>query len=256
MTKELIFAMSAIAWAQTGAAQDIAYLDLTDVTPLTELRHPPAPPAKCNSNNICSVSGSASVSVGCGGDTDTTHALRTSLMWMDRIEYLDGDRAQIEVQIQNVGDLPIEIPWAPPLSGPQPADDTGKFGADNLLVGLFLHWGEGYSESLGWIYLYGDTRRKDTMLTLLPGEWARIRGPVDIELEHANGLVLPRPGIGQKATAEFLLQRVEYTPIVGGVGLSIGNLYPRNVPGNEMAIHVAPSPSRPNLVKNLETLKL
>ncbi len=242
--KEIVLAVTAVACAQTGVAQEVAYLDLTDVSPRTELRHPPAPPPKCTSDHICTGGGSGSVSIGCGGDTDEMHALRTSLMWLDRIEYLDSNRAQIEVQIQNVGELPIEIPWSPNLSDLQPSDETAKFQADQLLIGLFLRWGDGYSESLGWIYLYGTAGQKDTMLTLLPGEWARIRGPIDIKLEHADGFALSQPRNNQKATAEFLLQRVEYTPVAGGVGLNIGNLDPRHVPGNEMAIRVVPSSSR------------
>jgi hypothetical protein len=257
MVKAIILTLIVAASCATGIAQEVAYLDLTDVTPRTELRHPPAPPSKCNSDHVCTGTGggSGSVSVACGGDTDKTHALQTSLQWMDRIEYLDGDRAQIEVQIQNVGESPIEIPWSPHLSDLQPSDETARFQADNLLVGLFLHWGEGNSESLGWIYLYGVPSRKDTMLTLLPGEWARIRGPIDIELDHADGFVLPKPGADQKATAESELQHVEYTPVAGGVGPSITNGYPRQVHGNEMVIHVVQSRSRPNWVKILETSK-
>jgi len=257
MVKAIILTLIVAASCATGIGQEVAYLDLTDVTPRTQLHHPQAPPAKCNSNHICTgtVGGSGSLSVGCGGDTDKTHALQTNLMWIDRIEYLDGGRAQVEVQIQNVGEAPIGIPWSPHLSDLQPSDETAKFQAYNLLVGLFLHWGEGNSESLGWIYLYGVPSQKETMLTLLPGEWARIRGSIDIELDHADGFVLPKPGADQKATAESELRHVEYTPVAGGVSLSITDLYPRQVHGNEMVIHVAPSRSRPNWTKILETSK-
>ena len=226
MTIRLItLAIIVATCVESAAAKEIAYLDLTGVTPRTELRHPPAPRPKCDSSGTCTGSGFGSVSIACGTAVNgEKRALRASLMSLDQIEYLSGDRAEIEVQLENVGEMSLEIPWSPHLADLQPVDDTSKFHANSLLIGLFLHWGEDYSTSLGWIYLYGSPTQKESMLTLHPGEWVRVRGPIEIELDHSDGFVLPPPGVDQTATAEFEFRQVEYTPVAGGVGLSITNI--------------------------------
>ncbi len=229
-----------------AGAQEVAYLDLIGVTPRVELRHPPAPPPKCDSNQVCTGSGGGSVGIGCGGVAATEkRALRTSLTWLDRLEYNDGDTAEIEARIENVGEVPMQIPWTPHLADLQPAEETSKFQAFNLLLGLFLRWGDGNSTSLGWIHLYGVPDQKETILTLLPGEWVRVRGPIRIELNHRDGFALPKPGVDQTATAEFELQQVQYAPVAGVMGLSITNMYARHIPGNAMTIHVSSSGVRP-----------
>ena len=256
MTRAIIFGM--VLLSSLAGAQEVAYLDLTGVTPRVDLRHPPAPPPKCDSNGVCTGSGVGSLSVACGGgDAREKRALRTSLTWLGRSDYMDGDSAEIEVSIANVGDVPIEIPWTPHLADLQPADERSKFQALNLLVGLFLHWGNGYSTSLGWISLYGGHDQRETMLTLLPGEWARVRGSIAIELIHGDGFAPPPPGVVQTATAEFEFKLIEYTPIAGGVGLSITNMYPRHIHGNVVDIHVSSSDARPKWAAemlNLEAL--
>ena len=250
MTRAIIFGI--VLLPCLASAQEVAYLDLTGVTPRVDLRHPPAPPPKCDSNGVCTGSGVGSLAVECGGgNAREKRALLTSLIWPDRSEYMDGDSAEIEVSIENVGDVPIEIPWTPHLADLQPEDETSKFHAMNLLIGLFLHWGDGYSTSLGWIYLSGVPEQKETMLTLLPGEWARVRGPIKIELDRGDGFALPLPGVEQTATAEFELRQVQYTPVAGGVGLRITNTYPRQVHGNAMTIHVLPSDVRPRWTREI-----
>jgi hypothetical protein len=254
MIRALIF--GTVLLSGFAGAQEVAYLDLTGVNPRVELRHPPAPPPKCDPNQVCTGTGVGSgvgnVGSACGGVAAAEKsALRTSLTWLDRLEYKDGDSAEIEVMVTNAGDVPIEIPWTPHLADLQPADETSKFQAFNLLIGLFLRWGDGYSTSLGWIHLYGVPAQKQTMRTLLPGEWVRVRGSIRIELNHGDGFAMPKPGVDQTAAADFELQRVQYAPVAGGLGLSISNMYPRHVPGNAMTIHVSPSGVRPGWTREI-----
>jgi hypothetical protein len=256
MMRVMIF--GAVLLSGLAGAQEVAYLDLTGVTPRVELRHPPAPPPKCDSNQVCTGTGFGSgiggVGVADGGEAaGEKRALRTSLTFLDRSEYTNGDHAEIEVMITNAGDVPIEIPCTPHLADLQPADETSKFQAFNLLVGLFLHWGDGYSTSLGWISLYGVPDQRESMLTLSPGEWVRVRGPIDIKLDRGDYFALPLPGAGQTATAEFELRQVEYTPLAGGVGLSnITNMYPRHIHGNAMPIAILlSSDARPSWTREI-----
>jgi hypothetical protein len=47
-------------------------------------------------------------------------ALRTTLVWLDRDEYAVGDHQKFEVRIENVGAVPVEMPFSPHLADLQP----------------------------------------------------------------------------------------------------------------------------------------
>src|SRR5258707_14939074 len=127
--RPMLLATALLAVALPGAAQEVAYLNLIGVTPETELRHPPAPPPKCNPDGSCQMPGfSTGMSIGCGGTAGgEKRALRTTLTWMDRREYIEGDAAEFEVRIENAGSVPMNIPWTPHLAGLQPADESEPF---------------------------------------------------------------------------------------------------------------------------------
>src|SRR5258707_11618432 len=77
--RPMLLATALLAVALPGAAQEVAYLNLIGVTPETELRHPPAPPPKCNPDGSCQMPGfSTGMSIGCGGTAGgEKRALRT-----------------------------------------------------------------------------------------------------------------------------------------------------------------------------------
>jgi hypothetical protein len=243
----LLFAgMAFIAGSCVAEAQEIAYLDLTDVTPRVELRHPPAPPAKCGPKG-CVGAGFAGMSVSCGGvAANETRALKTSLTWLDQLSYRNGDRAEFEAAIENVGTVALDIPWSPHLADLQPRDESANFEVESLSVGLFLRWGEHYSVSLGSLHVYGTPSHPETILTLGPGESVRLRGTVKISLPPRDTMKVPFPGSDQRAGAGTQLQRIEYSPHPLGINQSIENLYPRTVEGNELSVKILWSTGKRN----------
>jgi len=239
MTRDIrttLFVAAFAAFAALGTAQEIGYLDLTGVQPRLALRFPSTPPAKCNKTGACAAEGVSGMSVACGGTTPG--GLRINLTYLDRAEYFDGDTAEIETTIQNVGKTTIQIPWTPHLADLQPPDEGSTFAVYELKVGLFLNWGETYSTSLGWLDLYGDPTQAGTMVTLNPGERLRIRGEIKIFGTHADGIQLPALELAQRASARTLFRVVEYAPHRGGLSERISNVGPREVAGTDQPIHL------------------
>jgi hypothetical protein len=235
--KTIVLWMTFAALATVGSAQEVALLDLTGVTPRTDLRYPPSPPAKCDKSGVCTAGGVGGMSIACGGVAPGE--LRTSLSFLDRSQYVDGDKAEIEATVQNVGKISLLIPWTPHLGDLQPADENAKFVVYELQVGLFLNWGERYSTSLGWLHLYGDPKQPGTTLTLKPGERVRIRGQIQISLAHADGMSLPAADLADRASASTLFKEVEYIPHPGGLFERVSNTSPKQVTGTSQRVQVS-----------------
>jgi hypothetical protein len=70
-----LFALLVLAWPYFLTAQEVKYIDISNVRLRTELRHPPPPPAECKAG-ACIGGGSGGVSV---GDGAPTNAIRTRL---------------------------------------------------------------------------------------------------------------------------------------------------------------------------------
>jgi len=50
----------------------------------------------------------------------------------DRSEYAVGDRDKFEVRIEDVGSVPIKIPFSPHLAALRPGDASQKFGYSDV----------------------------------------------------------------------------------------------------------------------------
>ena len=79
--------------------------------------------------------------------------------------------------IENVGSVPVEMPFSPHLADLQPADPSQKFGYSLVTVqfcigGTKWEW----TSSEGDVALYGASQHAGTTLTMHPGEWVRIIG--------------------------------------------------------------------------------
>ena len=115
------------------AAQEVGYLDLLDVMPRTQLRAPAPPPPVCDENGCTVLGGIGGGSIGCGaGSPDDPRALKTTLVFLDRLTYKAGDSVEMEIRIENVGRVAIEVPWSPHLADLQPADESARFSYSNL----------------------------------------------------------------------------------------------------------------------------
>ena len=195
----------------------------------------PRPP-KCDKSGACVGGGFGGVSVACSGVAPGE--LRVDLSFLDRSQYFDGDKAEIEATLENVGKIPLLIPWTPHLGDLQPADENEKFVVYELQVGLFLNWGERYSTSLGWLDLYGDPLQPGTTLTLKSGERVRIRGQIQISLAHADVMELPAAELDERASARTLFREVKYIPHPGGFFERVSNASLNEIAGTSQRVQV------------------
>ncbi len=176
-------------------AQEVGFLDLTQIRPRENLRHPtvqtgqPPGPRGVNNENI-----------ECGPPTQMG-ALQTSLVSLDRSSYQPGDQPIFEVQIENVGAVAVQLPFSPNLSDLQPADAAQKFSYSSLLVQLWFGGAMWKTTGGGSFYLFGDDNHPGTMLTLHPGEWVRIIGRGKIRLPEDYKHLTRAGDVASQATA-------------------------------------------------------
>jgi len=164
------------------AAQEIASIDLTQITPRTDLRRPAAtsvtstPVSGTNENHACT-------------DIDqSVGALRTTLAALDRTQYQFGSEPVFEVRIENVGTQPLQIPISPNLADLQPPDPSQKFEFSQLSVALWMGGKRWNANMGGGVFLYGADSHPETLVTLHTGEWLRIIGKGKIELPLDSGV--------------------------------------------------------------------
>jgi hypothetical protein len=230
---------SMLALASNAGAQEAAYLDLTDTILRLELRHPPAPPAKCDHG--CVGGGIGGGSVGdFGVGANEKHVLTATLTWMDRVEYQDGDEAIVEVRLQNTGELPVSIAWSPHLADMQPPNETDKFTVLSLGIAVELNWAGQSVYPVGHFELYGSPEQPHSMLDLAPGESARVRARMRIDLPHSDKIVLPGPDTEQYASASCWVHKNTYSPRPGGIYVSAEGIPPLGVVGGRIAVTVIP----------------
>jgi hypothetical protein len=153
-------------------AQEVGFVDLTKITPHTELRHPPSiaetrqvPKGGVEQDDErCSTSSSEG-------------ELRTTLVSLDRTYYQVGDEPIFEVMVENVNPAPLQLPFSPHLADLQPENPSQKFSYSELGLVLWIAGGKGWSANTGGgTSLYGADDHPQTIVTLNQGEWVRIVG--------------------------------------------------------------------------------
>jgi len=168
-------------WANS-TAQEVASIDLTQITPRTDLRRPAPTSATsglvsgANENHACTDIG------------QRVGALRTTLTALDRAQYQFGDEPVFEVKIENVGSQPLQIPISPYLADLQPADAGQKFEFSQLSVALWIGGKQWNSNMGGGVFVYGADSHPETLVSLRTGEWVRIIGKGKIELPLDSGV--------------------------------------------------------------------
>ena len=201
----LVLASATIAF-HTCSAQEVASLDLTKVESRAGLRRP-----KATSQEIGGYSG-AQYNTPCLDSTHNTGTLHTSLVSLDRTSYRIGEEPTLEVTLQNSGSVPVRIPFSPNLADLQPKNPGRKFGYYELQITLWIAAGERWSTNMGGTaILYGADDHANTMLTLKPGEWARVVAKARNGLDALEGDVpeLTKLASVDHAWAESSLSREE-----------------------------------------------
>jgi hypothetical protein len=162
--------------------QEVRYIDLTTVQQRTELRCPPAPTVKFETDAPCLRGGSGGSSVpDAAPDPRDPRALGIYVL---RVTPTDIDPTQpfeAEFQVLNTGRLSIDLPVSPHLSDLQPGDASLAFSYFSLAP-VTMAPVEPYAEvrSFGLVQLYGSPVHDGTMIVLQPGEWIRVKANIKL----------------------------------------------------------------------------
>lgn len=151
-------------------AQQAGSIDLTEITPRTNLRRPPV-----SAGDASGRSSTSHQSHFCGPVAERPDVL-TTLVSLDRSEYRLDDEPRFDLRITNIGSKPLSIPFSPHLADLQPSDPAAKFAYHELQIDLFTGGAKWATNNGGYAKLYGSEQRRGTMLVLQPGEWAEILG--------------------------------------------------------------------------------
>jgi hypothetical protein len=147
-------------------AQERAYLDSTQATIQQRRREP----------NVGSIGG---IMVGYSeqsGRQQPVQPLSLYLKILGRPEFARGDVFEYEVQIQNVSDHPVEIPWDLSQADVEPADPRASYQYQTAAIVLNAKVGDHSSVTMeGSILLFGAPALRTTTVNLHPGEWARVK---------------------------------------------------------------------------------
>jgi len=163
-------------------AQEIGSADLTKVMARVDLRHPPTKTRTSGPHT-----GVDEIYL-CSDSAKTTGELRTTLVGLDRTHYRVGEKPVFEVTIENIGSVPVKVPFSPHLADLQPADPGQKFAYSALVLELWVGGTQWDSNSEGSVILYGSRHHPGTMLTIHPGEWVRVigEGHISVPTEDRN----------------------------------------------------------------------
>jgi hypothetical protein len=240
-----LFALLALAWPSFLTAQEVRYIDITNVSPRTELRYPPSPPPECKDEAcIGSGSGGSGVSVGDGApDQRDPHALGVYLLDVTPAEIRSREPFEAEFKILNTGSVPIEVPITPHLSDLQPSNESVAFSCLSLVLSVRGEGGpEGQGEDVrasGSFALYGSHEHEGSILELKPGEWIRIRATMKL----SNW---PNEPVFARLRGSFWLRRNTFHPQPGGAFTEIQNLYPNATPTPSIPVHLLGQTPRGN----------
>jgi len=151
-------------------AQEVKFVDLTNVQQRTTLRFPPSQQPNCAPGTACVGPGGGGGSVADGApDRRDPRALGVAL---DRVAPTDItlDAFEAEFRILNTGLAPIEVPVSPHLSDLQPPGESQPFSYLSLALVVDLSAnGPVQALGVGWVELYGSAEHEDTIVTLKPG---------------------------------------------------------------------------------------
>lgn len=164
-------------------AQEVKFIDLSDVRQRTTLRVPQTKEPNCTPEP-CVVTKETSV----GDCTTDVEPLRVALDWVAPHD-LTLDPFKAEFRILNAGDDSVEVPISPQLSELQPPGNLRPF--DYISLGLRINL-SGVSPiqafGVGWIELFGSSEHPDTILKLEPGQWMRVTASVKLHTWPSQAL--------------------------------------------------------------------
>ena len=163
------------------SAQEVRFIDLSNIQQRTTLRFPPVPQTDCKPGESCVGGGVGGGSVGDGApDPRDPHALGIAI---DRVTPtgITRDPFEADLRILNTGLVPIDVPVSPHLTDLQPSAELQPF--PYLSLALVVRFGlpdDMQAAGLGWVELYGSAEHEETILRLQPGQWVRVKAMVKL----------------------------------------------------------------------------
>lgn len=224
----------AVSLAQPAFAQQVGFVDLSHVTPQLNLRRPPAKDGQPSGPR-----GGMHAYRSCHSETKDG-ALQTTLLSLDRTDYVVGDRPVFEVQIENVGSTSIRVPSSANLSDLQSADAAEKFAYSTLELTLWIGGANWSGNTGGGTTLYGNDSRPGTMLTLRPGEWVRIIAKGNVRLPEDFTQLTRSGDLVSQANAHVLLYNNETLLTATAVATTSDGLCLTETNGPSVRIEVKP----------------
>jgi hypothetical protein len=194
-----LFAGAGVLAAGTTLPQEITYLDLIDPLPRERVHSPQG-----------GIGGGECVFSGSSPTSDATITLVT----LDKGQYSIGEDVTFEAKIQNSGKEKIEMPWTPHLGDLEPADSTKSYAY--LQGAVALKFTDPIASRSFSVYanFYGSPDVPGSTRELLPGQsiLVRVRRKIDVYEEWWWRRVKESPPLTVNASANFLLNRVTYSP--------------------------------------------
>jgi hypothetical protein len=215
-------------------AQEVRVVDLLDVKQRTDLRFPPAP-SDCIPGELCVGGGVGGGGVADGApDPRDPRALGVAL---DRVTPTDItlDAFEAEFRLLNTGLAPINVPVWPHLSDLQPSSESQPFSYLSLALEVRLS-GTGVVQAfgVGWVELYGSAEHEDTVITLKPGEWVRVKAKVKLH-------TWPTKPTEAQLRGDFWFHDNVFKPQIGGGFTAAVNVYPNHTPFPPVAVNFSPT---------------
>jgi hypothetical protein len=196
-----------VVFSSVCAAQEVALLDLTKTAARVDLRRPKAasqaPAARSGIQELQSCP-----------DLTNKGTLRTSLVSLDRTQYLVDDEPTFEVTVENAGATPVRIPISPHLADLEHKDAAQEFAYYELQIVLWIDADNWSTNTAGGATLYGANDNANTMLTLNPGEWIRViaGGRLVLDSSLANLIQSGHRADHLHAEASVYLEKTLITP--------------------------------------------
>jgi hypothetical protein len=132
------------------------------------------------------------------------------------------DPFEAEFRIINTGLVSIDVPISPHLSDLQPADAWQTFQYLSLALEVRLSaTAPVQALGLGNVELYGSVEHVDTMATLKPGQWIRVKAKLKLH-------TWPSQPVEAQLRGDFWLHKNVYKPHEGGAFTEAVNDYPNH----------------------------
>ena len=145
------------------------------------------------------------------------------------------DAFEAEFRLLNTGLAPINVPVWPHLSDLQPSSESQPFSYLSLALEVRLSGTvPAQASGVGWVELYGSAERENTIITLKPGEWVRVKAKVKLH-------TWPTKPIEAQLRGDFWFHDNVFRPQTGGAFTEAVNVYPNHTLFPAVAIHFSPT---------------